>query len=415
MPRALWIFAVSLALLAQAPKGEPMANFAGVLKQIDKKGIVIELGDNRVLEFARNAKTRFVEVKEAELKPGDHISVEALQDAAGFLTAVNVRLEAHAEGRDEAPKPAPPAPPRPTATEGDVAYEAAESDPDRPRLRRGVPPKRKPSAPEPDKPEPVASAAPPREPAVPAAPPREAAPAQAAAESTEDPVIEKARAAGEGFTESLPNYTVQQITSRYQSSTSKPDWKPLDVVSADVIYENKRESYRNLKINGKPVNLAMNQLSGAWSTGEFGTILRNLLAPETAARFRLRKQAIIAGRAALVYGYDVDRENSTWLVKMGSQSVEPAYRGAIWIDKETARVLRIEMEAVDLPSAFPLDKCEISAEYGPVRLGTTAEYILPVQAETLSCQRGTSVCSRNRIDYRNYHKFAGESSITYQK
>ena len=43
---------------------------------------------------------------------------------------------------------------------------------------------------------------------------------------------------------------------------------------------------------------------------------------------------------------------------MASQSIRPAYRGAVWIDKETGRTLRIEMEAVDLPAAFPVDKAE---------------------------------------------------------
>jgi hypothetical protein len=239
-------------------------------------------------------------------------------------------------------------------------------------------------------------------------------PQPASEEPAEDPLISKARANAEGFTETLPNYVVQQFMARYASYTSKPDWKPLDVVAADVVYENKRESYRNLKINGKPVKQGMEELSGSWSTGEFGTVLRNLLAPITAAHFRLRRQTTMAGRTAVIYGYDVDRENSRWLVKVGSQSVEPAYRGAIWIDKETALVLRIEMEAVDLPSAFPLDKVETATDYGFVRLGGTTEFLLPVHAETLSCQSGTSNCNRNQIDFRNYHKYTGESSITFE-
>jgi len=38
-----------------------------------------------------------------------------------------------------------------------------------------------------------------------------------------------------------------------------------------------------------------------------------------------------------------------------------------------------------------------------------------VHAETLSCQRGTSVCARNVIDFRNYHKYAGEAEIKFEK
>jgi hypothetical protein len=39
------------------------------------------------------------------------------------------------------------------------------------------------------------------------------------------------------------------------------------------------------------------------------------------------------------------------------------------------------------------------------------QYLLPVHSENLSCQRGTSICSRNAIDFRNYKKFGSESTI----
>jgi len=66
-----------------------------------------------------------------------------------------------------------------------------------------------------------------------------------------------------------------------------------------------------------------------------------------------------------------------------------------------------------MPQDFPLDHVEATSEYANVRLGDTKEYLLPVHAETLSCQRGTLFCARNAIDFRNYRKFAGQSNITF--
>ena len=442
-----------------------LPSFAGTLKQMDAKSIVVDLDDNRTLDFRRTDKTKFVNVKESALKPGTHISVEASEDAEGYLTAVNVYLEAKAAAGGEAgapaarsgtqasappadraeqaadadpdrpvlrrstpaapPAQAPPAaaastaaPPPPAATPANPAtdkkVEAVEdADPDRPVLRRGIPRKRTPRAepePEPQPVETASAAAPARAPA--------AEPAGVAAEPSipaEDSLITKARSAAESFSETLPAYVCQEFMARFASVTSKPDWRALDVVTTDLVYEDAKESYRNLKINGKPVKQGMEELSGAWSTGEFGTMLRDLLSPYTAARFTMRKQTSIQGRAAVVFDYSVDRENSHWQVRVASQSIEPAYRGAVWVDKETARLLRIEMEAVGLPDAFPLDKVESAADYGFVRLGTMTQFLLPVHAETLSCQRGTSNCSRNQIDFRNYHKYTGESSITFEK
>jgi hypothetical protein len=413
---------------------QPLPSFSGSLKSLDAKSLVVDLDDNRTLNFDRNGKTKFVDVKPADLKPGDHVTVEASEDAEGFLTAVNVYLDkldkrgkektstasgpvpapAHTEVKPPAAEAAAAAAPPPA--DDDSAKTVEDRDPDRPVLRRGVPPKRAPSSAPAEGDEPVLAAAsvpasvPP--PASVAAPP--AAAAAPAGEPAEDPLIEKARAAVTSFTETLPNYVCQEVISRYDSNTLKPDWRPLDVISSDVVYEDGRESYRNLKVGGKAVNKSIEELGGSWSTGEFGTLMRSLFSPLSAARFRRFRDSTAAGRAAVVYSFEVDRENSNWLVRVASQSIEPAYRGRVWIDKETARVLRIEMETVSLPEAFPLEKVESTADYQFVRLAAASQYLLPVNAEILSCQRGSNYCSRNHIDFRNYHKYAGESTITFE-
>jgi hypothetical protein len=96
---------------------------------------------------------------------------------------------------------------------------------------------------------------------------------------------------------------------------------------------------------------------------------------------------------------------------MAGQSVLPAYKGSVWIDKKTARILRIEMQARKIPEAFPLDTVEWVVDYSFVRIGD-GEFLLPVHAENLSCWRGTSRCARNAIDFRNYRRFTSESQIT---
>ena len=85
----------------------------------------------------------------------------------------------------------------------------------------------------------------------------------------------------------------------------------------------------------------------------------------------------------------------------------------MWIDPQTARVMRIEMQANSFPEAFPIDHVEGATDYQNIRLGDMKQYLLPVHSENLSCQRGTSYCSKNVIDFRNYHKYAGESTVTF--
>jgi hypothetical protein len=98
---------------------------------------------------------------------------------------------------------------------------------------------------------------------------------------------------------------------------------------------------------------------------------------------------------------------------MGGQTYRPAYKGSIWVDPATARVLRIETQASGFPEDFPTDDVESAMDYQYTRLGDAKQYLLPVHAENLSCQRGSDFCSHNVIDFRNYHKYSGESTITF--
>ena len=66
-----------------------------------------------------------------------------------------------------------------------------------------------------------------------------------------------------------------------------------------------------------------------------------------------------------------------------------------------------------MPKLFPFDTVETVTDYEFISLAAGAKYLLPVDAEVLSCVRGTSMCSRNRIEFRNYRKFGAESSITF--
>ena len=100
---------------------------------------------------------------------------------------------------------------------------------------------------------------------------------------------------------------------------------------------------------------------------------------------------------------------------MASQEFAPPYKGSVWIDPQTGRVMRIEMQAYGFPSSFPSDHVESAVDYQYIRLGDAKQYLMPVHAENLSCQRGSPYCSRNVIDFRNYHKYSGESTITFDK
>jgi len=236
--------------------------------------------------------------------------------------------------------------------------------------------------------------------------------------SSGDPVIDKAREAAFSFAETLPNYVVKQFTTRYETEAARggqTSWRALDNVSADVVSEDGKESYKNILVNGKPPKEAVDS-SGSWSTGEYSSVLLDVLSPGTRADFHNKRSTTIVNRAAWRYDYSVDQPNSHWHVEAAvdasSKSYYPEYTGVIWIDKENSRVLRVELAARNMPKTFPLDTVESAVDYDNVLIGDS-KFLLPVHSEILSCQRGTSVCNRNTIDFRNYKKFSADTNITF--
>jgi len=390
-----------------------------VVRAVEEKSFDLETEDTRILTIQFSDT-----VKVGDLKPGDGLDVVTTQDKDGVLQAVKIQPNAAirqkilASYRAEEQEQGRTAPPPTILVRPGATHDADDSGP--PKLKRGKPAQRTTSKDDDDEDSTTSGQVAERAVSTtPATSSNDAPMARAPAPSTppmnpRQAFIEKARGAAAAYTENLPNYICQEMVTRYVSETRQPSWHPLDVVSADLVYENHKESYRNLQINGKASKKKPEE-TGAWSTGEFGTILASLFDPGTDADFEFREDDTIAHRSASVYRFEVTRPRSNWKIWVPGQYIIPAYKGSVWIDKETAHVLRIEMQAVEIPEQFPEISVESAVDYDFISLGTPEKFLLPVHSEALNCARDSNVCERNTIEFRNYHKFEGESTIKYNE
>ncbi len=374
----------------------------GTLRAMGEKDLVLQTAAGRAVRFRLLVKTLFRNpeggaIRDSLLKPGDQLSILVNpDDVETALRVVLLRSGTPAE-RAAAAQPVDPktvgepvaedlSEVRPGPVRDDNA--APERDPAVPELRR------KPAAP-----------------AVDQSSPRRADPGRPL---TNSQIILDAREAADSFTAELPNFLVQQVTTRYYSTTRPPNWQAIDVVTAEVACVDGTEEYRNIAINGRSSQWPVEK-TGSWSTGEFVTTLQDILSPFTNAAFSKRGEERRANRLALVFDYSVEQPNSHWtIIANEHSSYRPAYKGSLWIDKETRRVLRIEQRAQNLPAGFAFEQAESVIEYGFVRIDA-GTYLLPVDSENTVCSRGTSGCSKNVISFRNYRRFTADSEIKFDK
>jgi hypothetical protein len=185
-----------------------------------------------------------------------------------------------------------------------------------------------------------------------------------------DALLDRTREWAQTFTNGLPNFVCEQMTTRYMEVSRSAGWEAHDVVGAKVVYEDGHESYQDISIDGHKTNKSMLEIGGATSTGEFASVLRSLLAERSGAQFKFYRSDSIGGAPAAIYDFKVPLQLSDWTITIGGQSLRPAYSGSIWVDRRTAEVRRIEMQADNIPQDFPSDSVQMAVDYDSVPLGT---------------------------------------------
>jgi len=291
----------------------------------------------------------------------------------------------------------------------DSSASASDGDPTPPQATQSQTPSASPCS---DDPPTLKRGTQPALPPCPEPPPAESDPADSVPRPSlppSAPLVERAREAAFQFSQKLPNFICQEFMSRF-TQQGRGEKVLQDLVSAEIIYEDGQESYRNVKINNRATDKHLQDIDGSWSTGEFASAMLDLFDPASKAQFSSGRSSTISGSRAQVYDFQVRSENSHWRLSVGSQTVITAYAGSVWVDPNTARVLRIEMQARNIPSDFAMDEVESAIDYSDVLVGEKS-FLLPVHAETLGCQRGSRYCSHNIIDFRNYHEFKGDIKI----
>ena len=117
----------------------------------------------------------------------------------------------------------------------------------------------------------------------------------ATAQTTEPPppsyieqaqVLDQIRQNVQNYTKGLPNYVCTQVTRRHKDSGR--GWRDAGTVVEQLSFFEQRESYKVLMVDNRSVarqNLRHDQVGGATSTGEFGSMLGGIFAPKSETTF----------------------------------------------------------------------------------------------------------------------------------
>jgi len=224
-------------------------------------------------------------------------------------------------------------------------------------------------------------------------------------------IISEVREIALNYTQRLPDFICLQVTRRYYDPAGLDMFRLADTVAARLSYFEQKEDYKVVSINNQYADVSYDRLGGATSSGEFGTMLKEVFAKETQAQFWWERWARLRGRVVHVFGYRVAQPRSKWSISWQRELVHtPGYKGLIYVDRDMPVVLRITLEAEGIPPAFPIQEARNMLDYDYIDI-SGQDFLLPLRSEMR--MREGRLLVRNLTEFRSYRKFGADAVITF--
>jgi len=228
----------------------------------------------------------------------------------------------------------------------------------------------------------------------------------------QDKIVTEARAYALNYTKSLPDFLCLQVTRRQYDPNGGDNYHNYDTVLTKVSYFEQHEKYELLSVNNKFMTASYESLGGTLSSGEFGSMMKEIFEPRTDAEFHWVRWATLRGRRAHVYSYVVDQAHSQWRIedRTAHDAISPGYSGLVYIDRDTHTVMRVTLKAEGIPASFPIQEADDRLDYDTIEI-SGHPFILPMMARVHL--KAGKVNQRNDIEFRGYRKFSGDSTIRF--
>jgi hypothetical protein len=235
-------------------------------------------------------------------------------------------------------------------------------------------------------------------------------------------IISEVRKYALDFSKNLPDFICTQVTRRFASPVPRvrrgstideqPSWRALDTLTIRLSYFGQKEDYKLIMVNNTVTTQDYHEVGGATSTGDFGSMMKDIFEPGTEARFEWDHWGTLRERLTMVFAYRVAQSHSQWhILYERSQDIVPAYRGLVYIDKETHEITRVTLMAENIPSGFPVSRAETILDYGYTDISGRT-FLLPLKGQVI--MSADDYLTKNDTEFRLYRKYSAESEIKFE-
>ena len=230
-------------------------------------------------------------------------------------------------------------------------------------------------------------------------------------EDAPEGLLDRIRAQVQDNLRKLPDYTCLETVERFGRFGAEKPWERADVLKLEVGLSKNKEIYSwhgaGQFSDGELADMVG---KGTIGTGHFGLLLKHVFQPG-AAQFTYKGLAEVGETAAHLFDFDVVREKSGYRLRTATGEAVTGFQGSFWVHRENGRLLKLEVQAYDIPDGVELAQADHLISYAPVMLGE-AEFMMPELAEMhLVATDGQE--NLNRIRISGCREFQAQSKLAF--
>jgi hypothetical protein len=209
----------------------------------------------------------------------------------------------------------------------------------------------------------------------------------------------------------LKSFICNEQMDRYQAHLDGEKPHRIDTVNAKLSFENGVENYTEVRQNSRE-RPSLSSIPGAWSEGEFGTLLRQTRALLGTQPISLQSETTLNGAPAMLYSFEVSGNDSPWDLTVSSQQYRVPFETKVWVSKSSGQIMQIARTSRAIPPDSGISEIQWSVALKPVDLDGKA-WLLPSTGQYSVLYARTNHREWNVINFSDYHRYTSRSVIHF--
>lgn len=219
------------------------------------------------------------------------------------------------------------------------------------------------------------------------------------------------RAANDDLYSSLQSFICDEQIERYRGRFNGDSPREVDAIAAKLSFENGIEHYTDIFQKGKR-RTSLSSLIGAWSQGEFGTLLLQTEKLFETQAVEFREYSELNGRPVAVYTFGVKEQESPWDLEVSGKHYRVPFKTEVSVARDSGQIVRIARTSENLPPGMRISAIQWGVTLEEVELGGQ-KYLLPRSGDYMVLYEQSDRRDWNVMNFSNYHRYDVQVSLRF--